>query len=305
MSVLIATRHRPDRLAETLRGLAAMRTDGLHWQLVVVDNGGDGRTREVVASAALPVSLVVEAAPGKNRALNRGLDVVAGSLVVFTDDDVRVDGGWLAEVVAGADRWPAASMFGGRILPEWPEGEEVPPYHPFFDHAYGIADFAHGEGPYSPGYVYGGNMAVRAALFHSGWRFDERLGPDGGDRYVTGSETSLTVALARQGHTAVYLPRALVHHQIRPEQLSPAWLYGRAFRRGRADALKQGLRGGWRRIPPALVTRAARAYAAWSASRLRGDRAGTLDHGLAYWNARGMMHQCRVTRGADAATGPA
>ena len=37
----------------------------------------------------------------------------------------------------------------------------------------------------------------------------------------------------------MYLPKALVHHQIRPEQMSQQWLYQRAFRYGRADTFHE------------------------------------------------------------------
>jgi hypothetical protein len=303
VSVLLATRRRPAALAETLQGLASMAAGPFAWELVVVDNvddidsGGDAETRRVVEQAApgLPVRLLVEPVGGKNRALNRAVEVATGTLVAFTDDDVSVDGAWLGELWQGAARWPDASMFGGRILPRWPEGCETPPSGPFFEHAFAVADFAHPEGRYSSGYVYGANMAIRAAVFKAGWRFDERMGPDGTDRYITGSETSLTVALERKGHHAIYLPRAVVHHRIRPDQLTPAWLHGRAFRKGRASALKRGLAGGLRHLPRDVMTAAVREYAAWWRCWLRGDREGALAHGIAYWTERGVMHQCRVS----------
>jgi GT2 family glycosyltransferase len=93
------------------------------------------------------VRLVVEPQAGKNRALNRGRETTSGALVVFTDDDVTVGSGWLRELAAGAARWPEASIFGGRILPRWPDDHTAPPAHPFFGHAFGIADFANGEKP--------------------------------------------------------------------------------------------------------------------------------------------------------------
>ncbi|MGE3517501.1 MAG: glycosyltransferase family 2 protein [Vicinamibacterales bacterium] len=300
MSVLIATRLRAEALASTLESLAAMQVGSISWDLAVIDNGGDVATQNVVAAfmSRLPVRLIVEPVPGKNRALNRGLQSVRGALVAFTDDDVTVDAGWLRELCEAAARWPDAAMFGGRILPIWPGGDAPPP-HPFFEHAYGVADFAHPEGRYSSGYVYGANMAIRAEIFRDGWRFDERIGPDGTDRYVTGSETSLTVALERSGRRAVYLPRATVHHHIRPEQLTSKWLHGRAFRQGRAEARKRGIVGGVRAVPRELLLRAAREYAGWLACRLRRDRAGTLDRGLAFWRTRGMIYHCRVSRGRD------
>jgi glycosyltransferase involved in cell wall biosynthesis len=311
VSVLVATRLRPAQLGETLEGFAAMDTrvargsGPLRYEVIVVDNGADEATRQVVEQAAMrmPVRRLVEPVAGKNRALNRGLEAACGALVVFTDDDVSVEPEWLRELWEGAARWPDAAMFGGRILPRWPEGapgregaaRQTALSGQFFDHAFAVADFAHPEGRYSSGYIYGANMAIRAEVFREGWRFDERMGPDGTDRYITGSETSLTVALERRGHHAIYLPGAVVHHRIRPDQLTPAWLHGRAFRKGRAEALKRGLGGGLRHVPREIAAAACREYAAWWRCRLRRDREGALVHGVEYWIARGIIHQCRVS----------
>jgi len=297
ISLLIATRQRPESLARTLRSLASMDTSTITWELIVVDNEGSQETARVVREACVheAVTLLVEPVAGKNRALNRALDVARGTLTVFTDDDVSVEPTWLREIWEGAARWPRALMFGGRILPRWPEGREPKAFHPFFEHAYAIADLARPEGPYSAGYVYGPNMAVRSMVFR-GMRFDVNVGPDGTDRYIPGSETSLTVALQLAGQTAVYLPRALVHHEIRPEQLTTGWLHRRAFRRGRAEAVRDARAGRSRHTPRDVFVKAAREYAALWRARLQGDGAAALDHGLEYWKARGFIHQWRLGR---------
>ena len=305
LSVIIATRRRPQYLADTLRSFSDANTSGLDWELLVVDNGGDSDTTRVVGDAArrLPVRLLHEHATGKNHAINRALIDASGSLVVFTDDDVIVDRQWLRELHDGATRWPNATMFGGKIQPRWPEGHLPPRAHELFDHAFAVADFGDVEQPYSAGYVYGPNMAIRAGVFGTGWRFNPAIGPDGTDRYISGSETSLTVALQKHGHQAVYLPRAVVEHRIRPEQLKAAWLFGRAFRRGRTDACQKGYEGGWRRVPRSLVGDAIREYAAWWRCRLSRDEPGALDHGIKYWRARGAIYHC-LSSPAVAPSGP-
>src|SRR4051812_20676605 len=97
-SVLIATRNRPAQLAETLGYLARQASDGVRFEVIVADNGGDAATAAVLADAraALDVVAVVEPRPGKNRALNRALPRARGALLVFTDDDVEPRAGWLA-----------------------------------------------------------------------------------------------------------------------------------------------------------------------------------------------------------------
>ena len=84
------------------------------------------------------------------------------------------DPGWVTELCEGARRWPHHDVFGGRILPRWPDGLTPRVQHPFLDHAYAIADWSHPEGPYSAGRVFGPNMAMRTSLFRAGWAFDPR-----------------------------------------------------------------------------------------------------------------------------------
>lgn len=298
ISVLVATHRRPALLEGTLRSLGAMDTAGIEWELLIVDNAPLAGSRVVVPDPELRARtrVLVESTPGKNRALNAGLREVRGGLVVFTDDDVIVERGWLRELWNGAGRWPEADVFGGRVLPRWPAGATPPREHPFHGHAYAIADFDRPEGPYSSGYVYGPSMAVRRAVFDAGWRFDPGIGPDGTRRYITGSETSLTVALERAGRGSIYLPRAVVYHQIRSEQLTSRWLHGRAFRKGRAEALKQRLAPGESgTVPETLRATARREYAAWQTCRSSGDEDRAFDHALNYWMTRGMIYQLRYT----------
>src|SRR5581483_3201021 len=54
------------------------------------------------------------------------------------------------------------------------------------------------EGPINPLHIFGPNMAVRADVFQSGYRFNTSVGPSAGS-YAMGSETEFTNRLARSG----------------------------------------------------------------------------------------------------------
>jgi glycosyltransferase involved in cell wall biosynthesis len=296
VSILLATMGRPALLARTLEGFGALRTEGLTHEIIVVDNGRGPETAALVDAArtTLPIRRLVEPAPGKNRALNRGLPEVRGALVALTDDDVIADPDWLLELVAGARRWPDRNVFGGRVLPLWP-AEGGPPYqHEFMRHAYAIADFDRPEGPYDAGRVFGPNVAIRADVFRAGWRFDPTVGPDGTERYRTGGETELLLRLSRAGGQPIYLPRARVRHQVRPEQLATAWLYGRAFRQGRSQWVRAGVDGPrvWG-VPRALLARLVSTYAGFLFASVARDPLTRFDRGVAYWRVRGALHESR------------
>ena len=299
LSVVLTTFQRPELLAETLASFEQLDVDGLRWEVLVVDNtGGDAGTRAVAErfAARLPLRLLLEPARGMNRARNRAIDHAQGALVVFTDDDVAPQPDWLTELRRGVERWPKTQVFGGRVLPCWPADGRAPAPHALSENAYAIADWNLSEGPYSAHRVFGHNMAYRASVFEGGRRFDPRFGPDGTDTYITGAETSLNVELERTGAPPVYLPRAVVHHRVRREQLQPAWLYKRAFRLGRWEAHLAGLsRRPWRPLLRLLLD-LRRASVTFTATQAANDPEATLEAGLAYWQLRGAWYQWRRGR---------
>jgi glycosyltransferase involved in cell wall biosynthesis len=298
VSVILATYRRPETLRRTLESFVGLDTTGFSWELIVVDNAADPRTAEEVKRLAdrLPIGFLVEERRGKNHALNRALRTATGGLFVFTDDDVVADRAWIREMFEGAGRWPEQSVFGGRILPLLPPGKlPIPSDHKFFKFAYVIADWDLCEGPYDANDVWGPNMAIRSSMFASGWQFNTEVGPSG-TNYVMGSETELTTRLEKAGFRSVYLPKSLVFHQIRPEQLRLDWVYGRAFRTGRYLAAKSDLPAApaIRSIPVPLLKQILRL----SVKRVLSvfDKPKAIEFGLRYWVTRGKIYEYRIKR---------
>jgi len=234
LTVLLSTRDRAAILQKTLESFCCLQRPSSGWKLVVVDNGSTDGTSAVLASFAnrLPLHMVSDPAAGKNAALNAGLAFVEGDLTVLTDDDIFPRADWLIELRNAADTQPGYSMFGGSIVPRW----EIPPpaWIEWVEKGpmYGLTDSSMKEGEIRPLLVFGGNMAVRSALFQSGIRFDTSVGPRSSS-YRMGSETELTLRLNRQGHKAWYVPGAVVEHFIRDYQMREPWVLQRAIRYGR------------------------------------------------------------------------
>jgi glycosyltransferase involved in cell wall biosynthesis len=302
ITVLLATCRRDDTLRACLESL--LRVDGrsFAWEALIVDNAGQQSTRELVESyrGQLNVRYLLETTPGKNNALNHALEDARGELFVFTDDDIVAEPSWLYEMWRGAARWPDHAVFAGRILPKWP-GAKDPPFGVSDRHiraAFVIADWGLEEGPIASARVWGPNMAVRAQVFSSGIRFNPAVGPRGSN-YVMGSETELTTRLENQGMGAVYLPRSVVWHQIRQEQLTVKWLHGRSYRAGRAEAFSEYSVWSAPRVlglPRFLLRQLAAVGIARILARLRSDREEMLKLGMTYWRLRGSLHQCILER---------
>lgn len=305
VTVLMATYRRPELLARTLGGYDALEDPGATWRLLVIDNAGDEETRGVVSehAATVPVEYLAETGPGKNRALNHGLAHATGDLYVFTDDDAVPRRDWLRQLVEGAARWPDVTMFGGRIDPIWP-GETLREDldNPFVRGLLTITSWGDDEGPMPWNRVWGPNMAVRAHAFGDGTRFDPGVGPTPRE-FMLGGEVDLTKRLAARGHQTVYLPDAIVGHQIRPEQLDEAWLARRSFRLGRGVARLQGVPKTPRiaGAPRFLYRELLSAGRDWLSGGLARNAARRCDGRLRFSFSRGKLVQFRaMTRKAGA-----
>src|SRR5262249_42421244 len=155
------------------------------------------------AEQIIPLRTVSEPVAGKNRALNRALGLALGELLVFTDDDILVQPGWLSELWAASGRWPDADIFGGQILHHWPEDTPDWLRQRGRDGAlnFGRYSYPQAEGPIQR-LPNGGNYALRARVLQ-GLRFREDLGPDAGPTYAMGSESELLKRLADSGKRIV------------------------------------------------------------------------------------------------------
>jgi len=243
LTVIVITYRRPEILRRTLEAYRRVDSGDLRWKLVLVDNAGEAHARELAEEfgGGLPLEFLVETRREQNFARNVGLEEAEGELYVFSDDDALPAPDWLTEIWSGVSRWPEATMFTGRILPSWPPGyEPLELRTDLLRSAYMVTAWGEDEGYIQPERMWGPNLAIRAVPFREGLRFDTSIGPTAG-QYAMGSELELAVRLSRNGHKGVYLPRAIVRHQIRPEQMEESWLAGRAFRSGRGVARLQGL----------------------------------------------------------------
>jgi glycosyltransferase involved in cell wall biosynthesis len=236
LTVLLATRNGRRTLPGVLEAYSRVEAPQGGFRLVIVDNASTDGTPDLLAPflGRLPLTLLSETTPGKNVALNRGLSAVEGDLVVFTDDDAFPRPDLLVRLRAAADAHPEFSIFGGVVVPRWeqppPEWLRWVPQGPVFT----LTPPTMVEGPAKPSDVFGPNMAIRAAVFATGHRFDAAIGPRG-TAYAMGSEAEFLRRLMRQGHAAWHVTGAVVEHFIRASQMDAAWIRGRAVRFGRGQ----------------------------------------------------------------------
>lgn len=248
LTVLIATHNGAEVLARTLQGYTDLGDPGFEWKLVLVDSASTDNTLDIINGfkSKLPLKVLQEPSPGKNRALNRGLSETEGDLLVLSDDDSIPHPGFLQAWRSAAARLSEADIMGGSIVPLF---DTEPPHwmlqtRPHFAELYAERQGVP-EGPIGADWIFGPNMAVRAGLIHNGLRFDEGIGPDASRKttYAMGSETAFLYAAARAGHKLAFASGPAVSHIVRTGQIEAGYIAGRAYRMGRGTAVKQVLSG--------------------------------------------------------------
>ncbi len=237
LTLFVATHNGAETLPRLLTAYQQLLEPRGEWKVVIIDNGSDDGSGPIARAFAdrLPLTVIDEPRRGKNRALNAGLQALEGDLAVFSDDDAVPAPDWLLQLRTTADAQPDYAVFGGRILPLWEaEPEEWLQQWMRGAPAYAITDDALPEGPCEATRVWGPNMAIRAEWFRQGYRFDERLGPNGSATYSMGGETELTLRLTIAEQLACWHCRdARVHHIIKARTMTRTWLLKRAFHLGR------------------------------------------------------------------------
>ena len=244
-SVIISTRNRASILPRLFDALAAMPLNAdSRWELLMVDNGSTDQTAQVIAAeqtqGRLPVVLVSEPVPGKSRALNRAIGQARGELLVFTDDDVEPEPGWLQAYIDAAAAHPEIDGFAGRVIPRWlgeipgwlhTEGEFALPR--------GITntrDFGLTQQMLDPQVIPGGvNTALRARAVANNGRFREELGPGTSVPFV--EDTEYMGRFRKGGGTFWYVPEALLYHCNIPERMTKAYVCHWMFEVARCQVL--------------------------------------------------------------------
>ena len=223
VTVAICTRNRAESLRRTLDSLAALQIPNhLTWEIVIVHNSTD-HTDAVIGEYLhrLPVRKKLETKVGLSNARNQAIDTAKGEYIVWTDDDVVVDPGWLSAYVDAFRRWPEAAVFGGPIKPRYepPVTRWVAEAETLLEGPFAIRDFGDRVQPLLiAGYriPFGANFAIRAKEQRA-FRYDPNLGA-APNRPRSGDETDVIARLLESGATGYWIPKAMVDHCIGPNR---------------------------------------------------------------------------------------
>ena len=222
VSIVIATRNRPQQIARCLASLLALEYPC--YEIVVVDNAPDtDQTEQVVlqiAASAPSVRYVREDRPGNAWARNRGLREARGEIVAFADDDVIFDTHWLAALVECFMIDPRVACVTGMILPmelETPPQAWIEQYggfnKGFARRIYDLDEHRprHPLYPFTAGmFGSGASMAFKTSVLRDLGGFDPAMGC--GSPALGGEDLAAYFRVIISGHKLVYEPAAIVRH---------------------------------------------------------------------------------------------
>lgn len=225
ITVIVTTFNRAASVQRLLASLDALEfSDSLPTEVIMVDNGSTDGTEGILLENGRrqhPFDFVFlrETARGKSNALNSGIGVARGDLLIFADDDVVADRHWLIK------HWECHrdSDFGavqGRVLPGLdPQGRPANQSHL---REYNIPIVNYGDRIRSIRNFTGANVSLKREVIKQVGLFNPRLGPG-----VLGfsEDTEYSMRIRKAGFSIGYAPDAVVFHELRPER------YGRTYHR--------------------------------------------------------------------------
>ena len=239
VSVVVPTRNRAAYLAVTLESLAGQQID-VPYEVVVVDDGSTDAIRSLAEEAGARYERHGHPR-GPNAARNTGIAATTAPLIALVDDDVRAPSGWLAELVAGAQRHDWAEALGGPIRAslEGPApracGREGAP----------ITTLDLGQADRETDFVWSANMAVRRAAIERVGGFDE-------DVPIYGDEEEWLMRLHAAGGRVAYVAAAGLEHRRAGADARLRSLARAEYRRGRAALRSDRRKGGSASLPREL-----------------------------------------------------
>jgi len=241
--VIIPTLNRANYLSVTLDSLCNQIIGTGEYSVLIVDNGSTDNTKEIVETiikkhSKHKIRYVYEPEPGLLSGRHRGALEAEGEILVFVDDDIEAEKGWLQAIQDTFDD-PTVQIVGGRNLPKYEK--EPPDWLNWFwsKHPFGrtcgwlsLLDFGENIREIDANYVWGLNFSIRkSALFELGG-FHPDCVPKNLQHFQGDGETALTIKANELGYKAVYQPKALIYHRVPGSRMTYEYFDNRFFYQG-------------------------------------------------------------------------
>lgn len=242
VSIIVPTRNRADLLQMALQSLQSQTLLVDSFEVIVVDNGSIDNTREICASFENRIPQLryfYEETPGLHVGRNLGMEMAKSEILVFVDDDIIAEQGWLQAIVNTFND-PNVQLVGGPSLPLY---DEAPPewMEAFWTRtpdgksscgSLSLLEYGDKECEIDPTLIWGLNYSIRKKTLIDLGGFHPDSFPWELRRFRGDGETAPSVEAKRRGLKAIYQPGACVHHIIPANRMTVEYFERRAFLQG-------------------------------------------------------------------------
>lgn len=246
ISAIICTHNRDTYLGSAIDSLLAQNF-AAGFEVVVVDNKSSDRTCEVVGRRLSNPRLkyIYEPQIGLSVARNTGAKVSCGKILAYLDDDAVACESWLQILHSAYEQNPKLAIAGGKVTLLWPPGMQAPRWlSPGLAGNLGAYDL--GESIVyieNPGLTPRGlNYSIRRCFLDEIGGFDPNLGRVG-KKLLSNEELQMTELALSKGWQVVYLPEALVAHNVSEERIKRSWFFRRGWWQGISECYREQLAG--------------------------------------------------------------
>jgi GT2 family glycosyltransferase len=210
VSTLVCTRNRPDSLSRAVRSLLLGR--GPDFELIVIDQSTDPGSERALGALASDARLryVRSDACGKGAALNEGLRLARGEIVVCTDDDCEAPPGWIDGMARSLMGQPTAAIVFCNVVAG--PGDFDAGYIPTYERR--GSRLVRSLIATCGGHGMGAGMALRRKVVLEMGGFDEAVGP--GSKFPSCDDWDIEHrALLRGWHVYETGNLSILHHGFR------------------------------------------------------------------------------------------
>lgn len=227
VSVVVSTYNRAARLPLALEALLG-QTGSVAYEILVVDNNSTDDTAPVVRRIAAQsygrLRYAFEPRQGLSHGRNTGIALTRAPIVAFTDDDVRVEQDWVAQVKRAFDENPEVDYIGGRVLPHF---LEPPPAWLTTAHWAPLALQDYGAEPIATGRdravcLVGASLAFRRRAFDRVGLFAPSLGRIK-DGIGSTEDHDIQLRVWRAGMQGLYVPSIVSYADVTPDRMQKTY----------------------------------------------------------------------------------
>lgn len=237
-SVIIPTYNRSHSLARALRSLNELDFPRDQWEVVVVDNNSTDDTKQIAEAArssmALNLKYVREERLSLTVARHTGAAAAESDILLYIDDDVTVETGWMRAVVESFHSDSRVGMVGGPVKAIF----EVPPpkwllklvkVDGIWLSLYDLGNETQEAGAVGP------NLCVRKSVLAEVGGFPaDTIGVEAEGKpgtvekiYIGSGDGGLCQKVRVAGLKVLYVPDAVAYHHIPPVRMTKRWWHSR------------------------------------------------------------------------------